>query len=152
MADVTLVSQPEAALVAITDEAQRALGSAGEVRIAQGSLSVGRDRRSPLDDAGLPAKVREQRLGEAPQLNDVYLLEDPSRTLHVSGVHFMIECIDGLFFLTDRRSACGTIVAGRRIGGRRKGGRTELRDGDEVIVGTSKSPYVFRFRVAPAGP
>lgn len=64
----------------------------------------------------------------------------------------MIECIDGLFFLTDRRSACGTIVAGRRIGGRRKGGRTELRDGDEVIVGTSKSPYVFRFRVAPAGP
>ena len=63
----------------------------------------------------------------------------------------MIECIDGLFFLADCGSACGTIVAGSRIGGHRKGGRTELRNGDEVVVGTYKSPYVFRFRVAPAG-
>ena len=138
--------------MAITEEAQRALGGAGEARIAQGSLRVGRERRSPLDDAKLPAEVRELRRGEAPQLNDVYLLENSSRALHISCVHFTIECVDGLFFLTDCGSACGTIVAGRRIGGHRKGGRTELRDGDEVIVGTHKSPYVFRFRVAPAGP
>lgn len=147
-----LVSQPEAALVAITEEAHRALGGAGEVRIAQGfPLRVGRERRSPLDDSKLPAEVREQRRGEAPQLNDVYLLENASRALHISGVHFTIECVDGLFFLTDCGSACGTIVAGRRIGGHRKGGRTELRDGDEVIVGTHKSRYVFRFRVTPSG-
>ncbi len=145
-----LLLQPEATLVAITEEARRALGGAGEVRVAQGFLSVGRERRSPLDDAGLSAKMREQRLGEAPQLNDVYLLEHDARALPISGAHFVIQCIDGLFFLTDRGSACGTIVAGRRIGGHRKGGRTEVRDGDEVIVGTYKSPYVFRFRVAPA--
>ena len=117
-----------------------------------GSLSVGREGRSPLGDAKLPAEVREQRRGEAPQLNDVYLLEDPSGTLHISRAHFMIECIDGQFFLTDRDSACGTIVAGTRIGGHRKGGRIELRDGDEVIVGTNRSPYIFRFSVLPAKP
>ena len=95
--------------------------------------------------------MREQRLDEAPQLNDVYLLEHQSRTLHISGVHFVIECIDGLFYLTDRGSACGTIVAGRRIGGHRKGGRTELRNGDEVVVGTGRSRYIFRFQVTPSG-
>ncbi len=148
-----LVPQPEATLVAITEAARRALGGAGEVRVAQGFLSVGRERRSPLDDVELPTgiEVREQRLGEAPQLNDLYLLEDHSRTLHISGVHFMIECIEGLFFLTDRGSACGTVVAGRRIGGHRKGGRTELRNGDEVVVGTSRSRYIFRFHVTPSG-
>ncbi len=147
-----LLTQPEATLVATTEEARRALGGAGEVRVAQGSLSVGRDRRSPLDDAGLPTEMREQRLDEAQPLNDVYLLEHQSRASHISGAHFVIEYTDGLFYLTDRGSACGTIVAGRRIGGHQKGGRTELRDGDEVIVGTHKSPYVFRFRVAPPGP
>lgn len=60
------VPQPEATLVAITEEVRRALGGADEVRVAQGFLSVGRERRSLLDDAGLPAKVREQRLGQAP--------------------------------------------------------------------------------------
>ena len=138
--------------MAITEETRRALGGAGEVRVAQGFLSVGRERRSPMDDAELSAKVREQRLGEAPQLNDVYLLEHRhSRALHISGAHFVIECIDGLFFLTDCGSACGTIVAGRRIGGHRKGGRTELRNGDEVVVGTGRSRYIFRFHVTPSG-
>lgn len=145
------VPQPEATLVAITEEVRRALGGADEVRVAQGFLSVGRERRSLLDDAGLPAKVREQRLGQAPQLNDLCLLEDHSRTSHISRAHFVIECVDGLFFLTDRGSACGTIVAGRRIGGHRRGGRTELRNGDEVVVGTGRSRYIFQFRVAPAG-
>ncbi len=116
-----------------------------------GGLSVGRERRSPLDDAGLAATVREQRLGKAPPLNDLYLLEDNSRTLHISGVHFTIECVEGLFFLIDRGSACGTIVAGRRIGGHRKGGRTELRNGDEVVIGTGRSRYIFRFHVTPSG-
>lgn len=137
------VPQPEATLVAITEEARRALGGAGAVRVPQGFLSVGCERRSPLDDAGLPAKVREQCFGEASQLNHVYLLEDHLQTLHISDVRFMIECIDGSFFLTNRGSPCGTIVAGRCIGGHRKGGRTEVRNGDDVVVGTSQSCCIF---------
>jgi predicted component of type VI protein secretion system len=64
--------------------------------------------------------------------------------------HFAIEWIDGVFVLTDRGSSCGTIVSGTRIGGYRQGGRVELRHGDEVTVGTGRSPYVFRFSAAPA--
>jgi hypothetical protein len=40
-------------------------------------------------------------------------------------------------------------VAERRIGGHRKGGRTVLRIGDEITVGDERSPYIFRFTMAP---
>ena len=36
------------------------------------------------------------------------------------------------YVLVDRASTCGTIA---------------LRDGDVILVGTSRTPYVFRFRV-----
>ena len=98
----------------------------------------------------LPAALSEQRRGAVPELNDVYLPEDPDTALQIAGAHFTIENVDGQFLLTDRGSLCGTIVAGQRLGGRRKGGRTELRDGDEIIVGTLSSPYVFRFQLEPA--
>ena len=120
------------------------------MRVDRFPFNVGRECRSPLADERLSARVLEKRRGETPQLNDVYLLDHASKDLNISAVHFVIECIDGRFFLTDRCSACGTIVAGTRIGGDRNGGRVELRDGDEVVVGTSRSPYIFRFSVAPA--
>jgi predicted component of type VI protein secretion system len=94
----------------------------------------------------LPGGLSEQRRGAAPELNDVYLPEDPAAALQIAGAHFTIVDVDGEFFLTDRGGSCGTVVAGQRLGGRRKGGRTELRDGDEIIVGTRSSPYVFRFQ------
>jgi len=68
--------------------------------------------------------------------------------LQISREHFAIERATGSYFLVDRGSACGTIVAGRHIGGDRAGGRTELRSGDEIVVGTDGSPYVFRFEIA----
>ena len=91
----------------------------------------------------------ELRLGAAPELNDLYLLE-PSweDLLHISREHFAVEHAEHQFFLIDRCSACGTIVAGTQVGGDRTGGRTELRSGDEIIVGTDTSPYVFRFDVS----
>ena len=138
MADAMRSPQTEATLLALTKEAQRALGGAREARVTEGSLSFGREGRSPLDAAALPAEAREQRHGEEPQLNDVYLVDDLSGSLHVSRAHFSIERSNGQFFLIDRGSAGGTIVAGVCVGGRRQGGRTELRDGDEVIVGTNK--------------
>ena len=137
-------SRLEAALIATTEEAQRALGGAPEARVSQFPCNVGREHRRPQanDSAGGPP----QRDGAAPA-NDVYLIEDSSGNLHISSAHFAIDRVDGQFFLIDRGSACGTIVAGRRIGGHRKSGRTDLRDGDEVVVGTSRSRYVFRFQV-----
>ena len=144
-------SQGKATLVAVTDEARRALG-AEEVRVVTGSFKFGRERRSASREVKLPAALSEQRRGAAPELNDVYLPEDPAAALQIAGAHFTIENVDGQFFLTDRGSSCGTVVAGQRLGGRRKGGRTELQDGDEIIVGTRSSPYVFRFQIEPATP
>jgi hypothetical protein len=146
LADATLSSCSEARLVAVTDEAAQALGGTRELRVTQFPFRVGRERRSYLSNDTLRVDASQRRRGEAPPDNDVYLHEEPSSTLHISGAHFAIECVDKRFFLVDRGSACGTMVAGDLIGGNRKGGRTELRDDDEVIVGTGRSRYIFRFR------
>jgi hypothetical protein len=152
LSDARLSSCSEATLVAVTDEAARALGGTRELRVTQFPFKVGRERRSYLVNDRPPVGVPQRRRGEAPPLNDVYLLAEASGGLHISGAHFAIECVDDRFFLVDRGSACGTMVAGNIIGGNRKGGRTELRDGDEVIVGNGRSRFIFRFRFAATGP
>lgn len=137
-----------AILVAVTPEAERALNGQSELRMTHFPFKVGRESRVSQTAQGMFA--REQRLGRAPQVNDVYLKESLSSDLsHVSRDHFAIERIDDRFFVVDRGSVSGTIVAGRRIGGHRRGGRTSLRPGDEIIVGGDESPYVFRFTLAP---
>ena len=150
MPDMMDSSRIEVRLAAVTEEARYALGGAREARITQFPFRVGRDRRSPTSGDRLPVDVKQRRKGAAPAANSVYLQETGSRHLHISAAHFEIECVGSRFFLVDRGSACGTIVAGTRVGGRRQGGRTELRDGDEVIVGTGRSRYVFQFRVVMA--
>jgi hypothetical protein len=54
---------------------------------------------------------------------------------------------DTRYFLVHQASTCGTIVEGQRMGGHARGGRMPLHDGDVINVGTSRSPYVFTFRV-----
>ncbi len=132
--------------MAVTKEATLALGGQREVRITQLPFKVGRETR--VAPPANPSLI-ERRLGTVPQRNQLYLVE-PSWAdyLHISREHFAIEYADDQFFLVDRGSACGTIVAGKQIGGNRTGGRTELRSGDTLIVGTDKSPYVFRFEIA----
>ncbi len=67
--------------------------------------------------------------------------------MQISREHFAIEYADDQFLLIDPGSVCGTIVAGKQVGGNLTGGQTELRSGDELIVGTDESPYVFRFEI-----
>jgi FHA domain len=142
------VSSPVAILVAVTPEAEHALDGQSELPVTRFPFKVGRESRVAQLAQGLVA--RDQRLGRAPQLNDVYLKESLSSDLsHVSRDHFAIERLDDQFFVVDRGSVSGTIVAGRRIGGHRRGGRAPLKPGDEIIVGGDGSPYVFRFTLAP---
>ena len=131
----------------VTKEAKRALDNQREVRITQFPFKIGRESRvAPPANPGLV----ELRLGAAPQLNDLYLLEPPwADLLQISREHFAIEYANDQFFLVDRGSACGTMVAGKQVGGNRTGGRTELRSGDEFVVGPAESPYVFRFDIVP---
>jgi len=134
-----------ALLVAMTEEAQEALGGVRDVPLTAFPVRVGRERR--IRKSRQPIALHgDQRHGADPPLNDIYLRESgESKSLHISGEHFAIEVVDDRFVLVDRGSACGTIVAGRRVGGNRKGGVTDLCDGDEIVVGTAQSRYVFRF-------
>ena len=128
-------------LIALAEEARRALN--GEQRVIERfPFKVGRESRQP----GQGWRGAERRSsGTVPQLNDIYIV-DPGAVVNVSREHFQIEQDGGRYVLVDRGSACGTIVEGRTVGGDRKGGRTDLRDHDVIIVGTSHSPFVFKFR------
>jgi hypothetical protein len=51
------------------------------------------------------------------------------------------------YVLVDRESTRGTIVEGEIVGSATWGGTIALHDGDVISVGTSNSPYVFKFRI-----
>ena len=131
-----------ARLIALTDEARTALES-GDRPIELLPFRIGRESRIP---SPAPWTRGERRLGTTPQLNDLYLLDD-AEPFNVSREHFQIEADGDRFFLTDRGSACGTIVEGRTVGGDRRSERVEVHDHDVIIVGPATSPFVFKLRI-----
>jgi pSer/pThr/pTyr-binding forkhead associated (FHA) protein len=90
--------------------------------------------------------VSERRNPGSRPSNDLYLVE-PDEPLNVSREHFEIDRDDAGYVLVDRASTCGTIVEGQGVGGDTRGGTLPLHDGDVIIVGTSRSPYAFKFRL-----
>ena len=109
---------------------------------------IGRDYRVS-SQVNRHTSEHERRIGVTPPVNDVYLREQPSSPFwQVSREHCAIEYVDGRFFVVDRESACGTIVAEQQIGGNRAGGRVEIRPGETIVLGTPDSPYIFKFEVA----
>ena len=141
----TPTSLPVASLVGTTDEGIDAMGGQAEVRIASFPFRIGRESRM-VPSTHLASE--DLRLNAAPQLNDLYLRDPSRKRLQISREHFAIEYAGGKFFLLDRGSSCGTIVAERRVGGDRAGGQTELRSGDRIGAGNDSSPCVFRFEIA----
>jgi pSer/pThr/pTyr-binding forkhead associated (FHA) protein len=130
-------------LVALTPEAASALG-AHEREITRFPHRVGRESRDTQRAAH--GTVTERRDPGSRPTNDLYL-RDRQEPLNVSRDHFAIDRRDAGYILVDQGSTCGTIVEGETVGGENKGGAVALRDGDVIIVGTSLSPYVFKFRV-----
>lgn len=131
-------------LFALTPESKTALGGA-EVEITAFPFRVGRESRR-FETLANKAKFAEKRKSTNLPNNDLYLLED-AELLNVSREHFQIAREGAGFVLLDRGSTLGTIVEGMRVGGEQKGGRAALRDGDVIIVGSSVSEFVFKFRV-----
>ena len=132
-----------ALLVAITPESGAALG-APEREITRFPYRVGRESRGMHRTAyGIISERRDP--GSRPS-NDLYLVE-PDEPLNVSREHFEIDRDGAGYILVDRASTCGTIVEGQTVGGDTRGGTRPLHDGDVIIVGTSRSPYAFKFRV-----
>lgn len=122
------------ALVPLTNEARDAL-----------------DGQTLLPIPHVPFKIGRKSRSGGRSDNDLDLVESSSANVfHVSRQHLAIEQRDSIWFLIDRKSTGGTLVNGKAIGGNRKGGRTELRDGDVIVLGTVKSPYVYRFQYGPS--
>lgn len=132
-------------LEAVTPEAEHALG--GERRkVARLPFRIGRECRLVAGPDGL--QVAERRKAGSEPNNELYLLDRGPR-LQVSRAHCQIERDpDGTYRLVDRGSACGTIVGNQRVGGKDRGGESALDDGDLIVVGTSESPFAFRFRLS----
>ena len=129
----------------MTDEARGALDGKAEVRITTFPFKVGRESR-----VGAMEKLKsaiERRMSGTPQVNDLYLLEPLSVSLHISREHFAIQRLDEHFAVLDRGSACGTMVSDRQIGGDAPTSQAEIRNGDVLVVGGRQSPYLFRFEV-----
>ena len=132
-----------ATLVALTPEGKAALGGA-EVGISTFPFRMGRDSRDRLRPA--PRTLRDRRKPASQRSNELYLRET-TEPFQVSREHLQIQHNGTRYVLVDRESTCGTIVEGTVIGGHHRGGAAQLSDGDVIIVGTSKSPYVFKFRL-----
>jgi pSer/pThr/pTyr-binding forkhead associated (FHA) protein len=130
-------------LVALTPEAYAALG-AREREITRLPYRVGRESRETQRTPD--GSVTERRDPGFRPTNDLYL-RDREEPLNVSREHFTIDRGDAGYILVDQASTCGTIVESKTVGGKNKGGTVALRDGDVIIVGTSGSPFVFKFRV-----
>ena len=134
---------PCPALVALTPEAAAVLGGA-EATIREFPFRVGRELRGVPPASGRTIAERRKRGGQ--RTNDLYLRER-AEPFNVSREHLQIQHNGTQYILVDRQSACGTLVEGKVVGGRGVGGAVPLKDGDVIIVGTSSSPYVFKFRL-----
>ena len=132
-----------ALLVALTPESGTALG-APEREITGFPYRVGRESRGVQPTHH--GFVRERRDPGSHPSNDLYLVEG-AEPLNVSREHFEIDRAGAGYLLVDRASTCGTIVEGEIVGGDTRGGTRSLHDGDVIIVGSSRSPYAFKFRV-----
>ena len=78
--------------------------------------------------------------------NNDYYIFDTGRYLNISREHLQIEQKeDGSYEILDRGSTCGTYVDDNHIGGDNGKARYPVKKGSIVILGTSGSPYVFKF-------
>jgi pSer/pThr/pTyr-binding forkhead associated (FHA) protein len=130
-------------LVALTPESRTVLG-ASQTEIERFPYRVGRESRGTERIGG--GFVGERRSPGSSPTNDLYLVEN-DEPMNVSRSHFQIDWADASYVLVDLESTCGTIVEGTLVGGDTRGGTITLHDGDVIIVGTSTSPYAFKFRV-----
>ena len=131
-----------AVLLPQTSEAQSAI-QGDKIELKKFPFRIGRESRH--DKIVKKTWVRERRKKENPPNNDLYL-EDQGELLNVSREHLQIEVKDdGTYEVVDRGSTCGTIVADHVVGGRDKGGRYPLENGNIIVIGTSQSPFIFKF-------
>ena len=138
---------PLAVLKAITPEAKNTMtkNCLGDeiIGIWKFPFRIGRESRIENRDGRFVVSERHKSAGEKP-FNDIYLV-DSGHFLQISRQHFQIEKTQTGYLVSDRGSACGTIINTQKIGSEDRGGTCELKDGDIITVGAEDSPYLFEF-------
>ena len=132
----------QAALLPLSAEARAAI-KADAVPLHTFPFRVGRESRFGVLRGQIVSM--ERRNQQADPNNELYIHDD-AEVLNVSREHFQIERkADGGYELVDRGSTCGTLVDDQPAGGESSVSRRPLRDGSIIRIGTSASPYIFRF-------
>jgi CRP-like cAMP-binding protein len=125
----TAANSPRARIIALTEEARRAIPAEG-LDVARLPLRIGRDGAGALD------------------LNELLLSDE--RPHQVSRNHCSLERDGAGIIVRDRGSYLGTYVNGHRIGGKRTEDSVSLSPGEnELIVGRKTSVWRFRVDVYP---
>ncbi len=133
-------------LIPLTSEAQEAI-QGDSIKLNKFPFLIGRESR--VITAVGSVRYIERRKKAASPSNDLYI-RDKGKNLNISREHLQIEKKeDGTYDIVDRGSTCGTIVDNRVVGGRDKGGHCPLIDGSVIVIGSSKSPFIFKFLVPP---
>lgn len=139
------MTESNPALVALTPEAEESIGGE-QLVLNHFPYRIGRESRIEMID-GVPQLAERRKSDISSPNNDLYL-QDHGKTLNVSRQHLQIEQDeDGGYYAVDRGSACGTLVGNKKIGSHDAGGKHPLKDGELLVIGTSESPFVFRFVV-----
>ncbi len=138
---------PLAILKAITPEAKNTMtkNCIGDeiIGIWKFPFRIGRESRIENRDGRFIVSERDKSAGGKP-FNDIYLV-DSGQFLQISRQHLQIEKTEIGYFVSDRGSACGTIINTKKIGGEDRGGTSMLKDGDIIKIGAEDSPYLFEF-------
>lgn len=138
---------PVAILKAITPEARNTItkNCLGDEIIGIWSFPfrIGRESRIERVDGELVLSER-QKISNGKPNNDIYLV-DNGQFLQISRQHLQIEKTKTGYLVSDRGSACGTIINTQKIGSEDKGGTWELKDGDIIKIGAEDSHYLFEF-------
>ncbi len=138
---------PLAILKAITPEARNTMtkNCIGDeiIGIWKFPFRIGRESRVENRDGRFIVSERDKSAGGKP-FNDIYLV-DNGHYLQISRQHLQIEKTKTGYLVSDRGSACGTIINTKKIGSEDRGGTCELKDGDIITVGAEDSPYLFEF-------
>jgi len=145
---------PKAVLVAGTKEAAAAIPVKNMfddvIPIWKFPYRIGRESRVEIDDHGhIVVKERFKHGVKSVPTNDIYLIDFGER-LQISRDHMQIEEEDGRYYLIDDGSKCGSGVNDVRIGTDADLERTEIKDGDTIVLGTEKSPYRYTFLLLSA--
>ncbi len=138
---------PVAVLKAITPEARSTIAKncLGDeiIGIWKFPFRIGRESRVETIDGELVLSER-QKISTGQPNNDIYLV-DNEHLLQISRQHLQIEKTKTGYLVSDRGSACGTMINTKQIGSEDKGGTCELKDGDIIKIGAEDSLYLFEF-------